>query len=158
LLVRAEAFSVKDVIYLARIIRVAQAEEVDKFYISWAAALPTGPVSGGQGSGFIKKEEFGVGVGGHWFAFNPLPGFVFGFKAADKPMFVLMVAPQIFLVIMQNAAIAHASASLGHCQDVAKRVDPVLERHTVFLSFVPHCIITSTGFQSGSKIGLCPTF
>jgi hypothetical protein len=147
LLVRAEAFGVKNVIYLAGIIRVAQAEEVDKFFVSWAAALPTGPVSGGQGGGLIEEEEFSVGVGKHEFAFNPLPGFVFGFKAADNPMPVLVIAPQVFLVIMQNAAIAHAGATIRHSQDVAKRVDPVLERHTLFLSVMPHCIITSPHIQ-----------
>ena len=96
-----------------------------KVTVSLPSAERTGPMPGRQRRRLIHEEKLGIGVRLHDLA---MPSFES--EHAGDPMGMTPARRvQALVGVMQNAAIAHEQAALGHGDDVALGCDAILQRH-----------------------------
>jgi len=70
--------------------------------------IPRMAMPGGQRSGFVEEEEFGVVAGRH----DDVPA-AFEFQHADDPALKLIRTPDVLMLVVQAAAIAEQRAARG---------------------------------------------
>lgn len=104
---------------------ISKRPSIPEALICLSPTFPTGAVSGRQGGGLIKKKQFRVAAGLHQRSVSAFELQLAGNPGRSRPS----PCPELPLVIMEAAAIAHqGSACLGG-DDFAKGRHPVLKRH-----------------------------
>src|SRR5579872_553699 len=105
---------------------IAEATSPDRAEASkvFAPAFGTRPMAGRERRDFIEEEELGIAVRGHDGPPDALP-----FQPACDPSPELRVVHDAPRVIVEYAAVAHEQAASLERGDIAKRRDPVLQRH-----------------------------
>ena len=83
----------------------------------------------GEGDGLVQKEELRVCTGAH----QRTPA-TLELQAADQPHHVARRPDDFFVVVVQNAAVAHERATGGSGNEFPAWSDPVLQRHAVTVS------------------------
>jgi len=90
-----------------------------------AAAVMTGPMTGGEGNGLVEEEQRGPAPGRHRIALNALPVK----DAADPRLRAPAGRAQAAIRAVQAAAVAHQQAAAGVGHDLLRGENPVLQRH-----------------------------
>jgi len=88
------------------------------------ATLGAGPVTGGEGGGFVQEKQLSPRAWGHDGAQSAAK-----LQSTGDPAPDLRVAHDVALSIVQNAPVAHERASPRQRQDFAERGHPVAQRH-----------------------------
>lgn len=93
-----------------------------------ALALSAWAVAGGERGSLVEKEQRGVLASWHRRSGAPLE-----VEHADDPAPALVLPQQMIASVVQAAAVAHECAARLIRDDLAERIDPILEGHAASL-------------------------